>query len=312
MPIWVVVLGLGVLGGLGVAGWWYLGPGRPGRGGESSLGVSDERAASADGTNRAPLRGDGTSELTISKMQSLVGVVIARAKVRWQGGEDRFLPVERGTAFTVSRDGLLVTSRHVVKPITELEPVSRGDLDILGWDIVVAFGPKPEDRYPATIVHMSTYLDLAVLRIDRRTDSCLRFAKRYAQGDDLKTFGYPGVSSELMAELNEQETLEKDRSLVKLFQGGVVPEIDDLLRASDFSVSMFKGSIGAIRSTEAGVFLQTDAKMYEGMSGGPVVNDSFEVVGVVTFRHSEVEGINMALSAESVRDDLSDIAGIKW
>jgi len=75
--------------------------------------------------------------------------------------------------------------------------------------------------------------------------------------------------------------------------------------------SVTRGLLSAIRIGEpaAGEWVQTDAAVNPGNSGGPLVNMRGEVVGLVTFgtkwdNYTPVEGINFALSATSIRDIL--------
>ncbi len=70
------------------------------------------------------------------------------------------------------------------------------------------------------------------------------------------------------------------------------------------SESVSKGIISNCDRTIKGVkFIQTDAAVNEGNSGGPLINKKGEVVGLLTFKISAegVEGLNFALSSTVVR-----------
>ncbi|HEY6552748.1 MAG TPA: S1C family serine protease, partial [Vicinamibacteria bacterium] len=63
-----------------------------------------------------------------------------------------------------------------------------------------------------------------------------------------------------------------------------------------FEFSVHGGAISNLSRTLFGLsFLQVEAKVNPGNSGGPVLNDQGQVVGVVSLKHSEAEGIGLAL-----------------
>jgi len=276
--------------------------------GVESTGTEANATASGESATLEP------TGIPSERLEHLVGLLIVTIRVQWADGPERSVPVATGTAFTVSSDGLLVTSEHIFKDYLNLEPVEfdESDLRILGSELLVAFGPENRDRYEARIVHASSYLDLAVLRIERRTDDFLRFSLDSSRGEDVITVGFPAVASELFDEVNREASMERESDLRAMLERQQLPELDDMLSTDRFTLSVFKGSISAIRATEQGRFVQTDSKMYSGMSGGPLMNGKMEVLGVITMGHSQVEGINAALATPSIRDDLREIAAIPW
>ena len=63
-----------------------------------------------------------------------------------------------------------------------------------------------------------------------------------------------------------------------------------------FEFTVHGGSISNLSRTVFGLsYLQVEAKVNPGNSGGPVLNDRGEVVGVVSLKHAEAEGIGLAL-----------------
>lgn len=74
------------------------------------------------------------------------------------------------------------------------------------------------------------------------------------------------------------------------------------------STSVTAGIVSAIRTIEVGSseieIVQTDAAANPGNSGGPLVNTSGEVIGILGFRLAGAEGQNFALSARHVQDML--------
>ena len=74
-----------------------------------------------------------------------------------------------------------------------------------------------------------------------------------------------------------------------------------------------KGIVSAIRTSSSefsnipkGVALiQTDASVNPGNSGGPMINDKGEVIGIVTYKHSFGEGLGFATSIVDVLENLN-------
>ena len=88
---------------------------------------------------------------------------------------------------------------------------------------------------------------MALLKVDIPSSSCLNLASGPVNvGDDLYAIGAPG--SEELA----------------------------------FSVS--KGIVSGLRELDGQGFIQTDASINEGNSGGPLLNQSGEAVGIVSWK----------------------------
>lgn len=71
--------------------------------------------------------------------------------------------------------------------------------------------------------------------------------------------------------------------------------------------SMSKGIVSAFRNIDHVAYIQTDAPANPGSSGGPLINQYAEVVGIVTWGMSETEGMNFAIDINSIRDYIDDI-----
>jgi putative serine protease PepD len=64
------------------------------------------------------------------------------------------------------------------------------------------------------------------------------------------------------------------------------------------------GVVSALRSTAAGQLIQFDAPVNPGNSGGPAVNAQGQVVGVVTLKLNNAEGISLAIPVQVVCETL--------
>jgi S1-C subfamily serine protease len=67
----------------------------------------------------------------------------------------------------------------------------------------------------------------------------------------------------------------------------------------------------ARKRTEELTLIQTDAAVNPGNSGGPLVNSRAEIVGINTWKHSQAQGVNFAISAEDVRRIFADVAPLR-
>jgi S1-C subfamily serine protease len=73
-----------------------------------------------------------------------------------------------------------------------------------------------------------------------------------------------------------------------------------------------KGIVSATRATSSGVkYIQIDAGLNPGNSGGPLVNKSGRVLGVTTFKLKGYEGLNFAVAADEVRAAFGRLLGVK-
>ena len=86
-----------------------------------------------------------------------------------------------------------------------------------------------------------------------------------------------------------------------------------LSRKSELEASITDGKVSAKKSTEGGApVLQISAAATHGNSGGPVVNDAMEVIGLETFRGNtvfgqEVQGFNFVVAANTAKEFLQGV-----
>lgn len=119
------------------------------------------------------------------------------------------------------------------------------------------------DEVPATVAKVSAQQDLAVLKIDRQHLPAVVFASsaKLKQGSEVAALGVPfGLS----------DTLTK----------GIVSSPS--------------------RDIEGRKYIQIDAALNQGNSGGPVINDQGQVVGVATKAALKAENMGFAIPSDDV------------
>jgi S1-C subfamily serine protease len=172
-----------------------------------------------------------------------------------------------GSGFLVDSDGAIVTNYHVIEGAKSAVVNFRGDR----MSVVEGFSAVE----PAQ--------DLAILRIARRQDmpKPLRVSTGLpSKGERVLTFGAPrGLSGSVSV------------GIVSSVRRGY--EIEDLLG--------MRGWYSQVRGYDHdAVWIQTDASISGGNSGGPLVNANGEVIGVNTWSQPNGQNLNFAISAAYV------------
>ncbi|MCR5138429.1 MAG: trypsin-like peptidase domain-containing protein [Oscillospiraceae bacterium] len=203
-----------------------------------------------------------------------------------------------GSAFAVGKGtgkvSYFVTNRHVVTGSEETAENDNG-VTITAKSRVTRVYIIMDDvptKCPAEIVTTNEGAsDLAILRLKTATDQrqpCTLHPytdaiEEHLVGSDVWAVGYPGIS----------DIIYKD-----------VKTIDDMLISSVKNVRTAKGSItGTIDaeiSSTGGSYIETNATVSAGNSGGPLVDENGTVLGVCTTMSTSVVGANGAVSVNEV------------
>ena len=185
-----------------------------------------------------------------------------------------------GTGFAISngRSGaLIVTNQHVVEGCSEYELYYDGN------------GPVK-----LKIAAVSEIQDICVLKTDHKLKGLtpLPLADKVQSGEAVYTLGYPGSADYLI----HQTALSKEEMTVT---NGIVSAVQSA------------NTVGSrARSVK---ILQTNADINEGNSGGPMLNEKGQIVGVNTMGidKSVASGINGAVHVDELRSFL-DLQGIRY
>ncbi|MDO4987632.1 MAG: trypsin-like peptidase domain-containing protein [Synergistes sp.] len=176
-----------------------------------------------------------------------------------------------GTAFAVGDGGYFVTNLHVVEDF------------YLGWDVYLLDGRRNE--IPCEVICSDLELDIAVLKpITGFRLPPVRIAEinEISQGEDVYAMGYPGAADN-----------------------------DDNAMSGADAITVTKGVVSKTISNGGVHYIQTDAAINHGNSGGPLYNDSGKVIGVnsltiVSDGNGEaVQGVGYAVRIDHVVDILS-------
>ncbi len=162
--------------------------------------------------------------------------------------------VATGSGFCISKDGLYMTNAHVVFDS------SRGK-DSLKISVVYNNGNKNK-FYDAKIIWKSTVYDLAVIKVPSLKLIPLIFAKDIKVHQKVTAIGYPGTGDN-----SGDENINDIDFVAPTNTSGIVSRL-------------LTKSIGFKKSDPESKVIQTDSSLNHGNSGGPLVNECGEVLGV--------------------------------
>ena len=178
-----------------------------------------------------------------------------------------------GSGFIVDQRGYILTNAHVIERANALYRSSLAQIDV--W-------LEKGIRYTARIVTIDQPNDLAILKINKNGLPTVQLGK----GEDVKraepvwVIGYPNRSS-------------------------VIVTTTGYINA----VNAKEIVIDEKRALALGHLIQTDARVQPGNSGGPLVNDRGEVIGVVTLKVKEkiLKGVGLAIAINKTLPLLQNI-----
>lgn len=225
------------------------------------------------------------SPSNIEDVQGAVGLVLTVMKTT----KDKYLRISSGSAFLISKDGFMLTNKHVVDdcnsgmrltiPSDDKDPakarVYEGDI----VPVVFLDGLQLQ----ATMVHKSDQFDLAILKVD------LRKPRRYfalSERFKLKVFdtvvaaGFPAVSSE---PFKENEIVLKAIASMK-----AVDSPQETLLPRELIVKPTRSDFNrSFTDSAQELILEHSADISPGNSGGPLIDERGVVVGINTWVPSE-------------------------
>jgi S1-C subfamily serine protease len=213
-----------------------------------------------------------------------IGVVHAERQQPWkESRETRDVEFATGSGFVVSPAGYLLTNHHVVSgDDLTLERDGRPlrvKLEVQRIEVVF---PADGTRLEARVLASDPDLDLAVLAVNGAGLPTIELGDSDAvsPGQPVQVIGFPLGRS---VEVGRPESAD------------VVP---------DPTVS--RGTVAALRASDAGEsrYIQTDASVHPGSSGGPMLDEHGYAVGVVRMALRRSSGLAFAIPINRVKDFL--------
>ena len=203
----------------------------------------------------------------------------------WKQVEEREdLEVAMGTGFFVTPSGYLVTNRHVVDAASMSGPYKDGELhvDVNGVDVFVR-GAGGVDSFPAAVAAVDVEHDLALLFVtsaERLPYVRLGDSDALVASESLTAWGFP---------FGRRIEVGREASSV------VVPE-----------VTSSPGNLSAVRrdDKEDVRYIQTDANLNPGNSGGPMVDEDGYAMGVVRMKLRQGKDLGFGVPINIVKDFL--------
>ena len=183
-----------------------------------------------------------------------------------------------GTAFAINNEGYYITNFHVI------EEALKGQYKAVAVKSMV----PTKELYDVDIVWYSQNKDLAVLKIDKLNFPPLIFSDNSLIEGAVKVnaIGFPGSA-------DRGDYSSKHFTDPKI-SGGEIATIP-------FKTKLTK------QATEATYLIQHDAAINGGNSGGPLVNQCGEVMGVNVQKSSaDIQGIYYAISINEVKEILNE------
>lgn len=272
--------------------------------------------------SRTPAATDPTTTAARTEKQELlkdtVGLVVVMLRYEGTASGKRVrldIPWLTGTAFAIHTSGIMLTNKHVTKPINSPEiPPTLKDLGmptlvLRERYLLVCFGPDAKDHYVGKLLHQSAKYDMAVVKVARKFTAPLTLASAQCkQSDPIYVCGYPGIVQETLDQT--ARTPARMAQIVRRWrQTGHIQSIDTF-SSDSFDSTLTKGIVSAPeRNIRGAAYLQTDAAISQGNSGGPALNERNEVVGIITLgikrgTTGTLAKYNFALLIEQLRDEL--------
>jgi S1-C subfamily serine protease len=272
VPTWAWFVGGGMVL-LGALGWAVYASRQPATASAAKAAAEQRKQTRDDNRNKAPLNPDEPKKLDVTKPQpgaSLEDVVayIKYGIVKIETSDQFNNRSGLGSGFVIDKSGLVATNYHVVSDAVKADVLFNDGTryGILGY---VALAPES---------------DLAILKLNGTPPNMQVLELHYADGpreaSKVYAIGHP----------HNHEFTTTD---------GIVGRV---LKTSQFvdeeSKRFLAGSYG---DKVDNVWIQHNAKISPGNSGGPLINARGEVIGVNTWVNQEL-GLGFAIHANHLHD----------
>ena len=238
-----------------------------------------------------PAAGQAGSPLEATVFIRVIGQVRAEYQATWEETvESRDVDLGTGSGFVISPYGHVLTNYHVISDSDFTREVGgrtvRVRVEVERVEVVMPSlrddQPGTNRRFVAAIDAVDPELDLAVLSINGADLPYIPFGDSDAieRDEPVGVHGFP---------FGEEVEVGRAR----------LPEIIPRVTSS-------RGTVAAMREDPAGGgrYIQTNATMNPGNSGGPLVDREGYALGVVRMKLADAEGVGFAIPINLVKDFL--------
>lgn len=180
----------------------------------------------------------------------------------------QLMPINEGSGTLISEDGEVLTNAHVIMD----EELNR-PLDAFSICLTTTPENPPECRFTATLEKYDEKIDLALLKAD----------KSAAWGSPLNAFPHLTYQEDAKPELN-------DKVLVLGYPG-----------TGGATINTTQGQVSGFEKINGFTYLKTDADIDAGNSGGTMVDEAGNLIGVPTFVISYLENSGRALHISEIK-----------
>lgn len=218
------------------------------------------------------------------------------------------LPVSSGTCFAISRKGAMLTNKHV----STLGPDIPVDCSALGLPeltrgeikLVVCMGPRTSQQFSGTVIHESPGYDLAIIKINKTFDRPFVLAgARPRLSQPVYAVGFPGAVANVLQETNADQILQQLSSAAA--SGSV--SFMNWFGPDAYDPTLTRGIVSTKERRMGGSsYIQVDAAISEGHSGGPLLAENNQVVGICSSRVAGMQSYNFALSIPQIRAEIEE------
>ncbi len=186
---------------------------------------------------------------------------------RFNKGKKEKVKIGGGSGFIIAKDGLIITSKHVVAD-AQAE-----------YTVVV----EPKEKYPAKVLARDSINDIAVLKVE--PERSLPFLKM-GSSKNIE------IGEEVIAVGNALGEFQDTIS------SGIVSGLSRFIQANDH----INRETARLRG-----LIQTDAAINPGNSGGPLIDMEGKVIGINTATVMGAQNIGFAIPIDYARKDLEEI-----
>jgi S1-C subfamily serine protease len=177
-----------------------------------------------------------------------------------------------GSGMIIDQEGNILTNFHVIEDARKITVIVENK-----WE------------YVGVIQGVDEVKDLAVIKISGGDLPFITLGDSTSlkQGEEVIAIGYP--DQDLISRV-----LGKSEDLISMLSGGA---------------TISKGIVSAFRTDGKVSYVQTDAAINHGNSGGPLINLQGEVIGINNFiiRMDNIQGINFAIAINDAKIEIQNL-----